>query len=74
MNFSLSSRSHVRLRIYDVAGRLVRVLVDETRPAGTYEAVWNGKNEKGFTAASGIYFCRMEAGDYERTLKMVLLR
>jgi len=74
ITFSLSRKSHVRLRIYDVAGRLVRVLIDETRNAGTYGAVWDGKNENGHATASGIYFCRMEADDYERTLKMVLLR
>jgi hypothetical protein len=74
INFSLSRKSHVRLRIYDVAGRLLRVLIDETRNAGTYSAVWDGKNENGHATASGVYFCRMEANEYERTLKMVLLR
>lgn len=74
IRFSLSQKSHVRLRIYDVTGRLVRVLIDEKRNAGAYDAVWDGKNDKGKSIASGIYFCRMEAADYERTLKMVLLR
>jgi hypothetical protein len=74
IRFSLSRKSHVRLRIYDVAGRLVRVLVDETRPAGKYDTVWNGKTRNGSKAASGVYFCRMEAADYERSMKMVLLR
>ena len=57
-------------------GGLVRVaaLIDEIRDAGSYEAVWDGTNGGGIATASGIYFCRMEAPGYERTLKMVLLR
>ena len=74
ITFSLSRKSHVKLRIYDVAGRLVRVLIDETRNAGTYGTVWDGKNKNGHATASGVYFCRMEAKEYERALKMVLLR
>jgi len=72
--FSLRAKGHARLRIYDVAGRLVRTLVDETRPAGVYEASWDGRNENGRRAASGVYFCRFEAPGYERTIKTVLLR
>ncbi len=74
VNFSLKEKGHVRMRVYDVSGRLVRILVDEVRDAGSYEAVWDGTNGEGRSTASGIYFCRMEAGDYGRTLKMVLLR
>jgi len=72
--FSLKKKGHVSLRVYDVSGRLVRVLADEVREAGSYEVVWDGTNDGGRKTVSGIYFCRMEAGDYERTLKMVLLR
>ena len=74
LKFNLAKKGHVRLRVYDVSGRLVRVLIDEIREAGSYEAIWNGTNDEGRKTASGIYFCRMEAGDYERTLKMVQLR
>ncbi len=74
VKFGLKEKGPVSLRIYDVSGRLVRVLVDEIREAGSYEAVWDGTNNEGRSTASGIYFCRMEAANYERTLKMVLLR
>ncbi len=74
VKFALKEKGHVKLRVYDVSGRLVRVLVDEVREAGSYEVVWDGTNNEGRTTASGIYFCRMEATDYERTLKMVMLR
>jgi hypothetical protein len=72
--FSRKEKGYVSMRVYDVSGRLVRVLIDEVREAGSYEVVWDGANEGGRRTASGIYFCRMEAGDYERTLKMVQLR
>ena len=72
--FSLKKKGHVSMRIYDVSGRLVRVLADEVREAGSYEVVWDGTNDRGRATVSGIYFCRMEAVDYERTMKMVQLR
>jgi hypothetical protein len=74
LKFSLKEKGHVSMRIYDVSGRLVRVLADEVREAGSYEVSWDGTNDGGRKTVSGIYFCRMEAGDYERTLKMVQLR
>jgi hypothetical protein len=72
--FSLNKKEHVSMSVYDVSGRLVRVLVDEVREAGSYEVSWDGTNGRGRQMVSGIYFCRVEAGDYEQTLKMVLLK
>jgi hypothetical protein len=74
ITFSLKKKGHVSMRVYDVSGRLVLVLVDEIREAGSYEVVWEGTNDRGRTSTSGIYFCRMEADDYEQTVKMVLLK
>jgi hypothetical protein len=72
--YGLKEREHVSLRIYDTAGRLVSVLVDQEQPAGRYETVWNGSDAAGNTVASGVYFYRLVAGDFVRTRKMVLLR
>ena len=74
VSFSLKKKGHISMRVYDVSGRLVRILIDEVRDAGSYEIVWDGTNNGGRTTASGIYFCRMEADDYQRTIKMVQLR
>ena len=74
VSFSLKQKGHISMRVYDVSGRLVRVLIDEVREAGAYEVAWDGANDRGRSTASGIYFCRMEADDYQRTVKMVLLR
>lgn len=73
--YSLSGAGSVRLRIYDVAGRQVRTLLDEQRsPAGQAEVVWDGRNDRGAAVASGVYFYRLEAGSFVSTRKMVLLK
>ncbi len=58
----------------DVSGRLVRVLVEETRKAGGYEETWNGQDRFGRQVASGVYFYRLTAGRFVQTRKMILLR
>ncbi len=74
IRFGLKEAADVDLRIYDAAGRLVRVLVDEQRKAGAYDELWNGRDNEGREVASGIYFYRLEAGAFMQTRKMVLLR
>ncbi len=72
--FDLASKEHVELAIYDVSGRAVAVLVDRELGAGRHEAFWNGKMAGGTTAASGVYFCTLRAGNMSETKKLVLLR
>ncbi|MBN1885899.1 MAG: T9SS type A sorting domain-containing protein [Candidatus Krumholzibacteriota bacterium] len=74
VSFSLRERGPVRIGIYDVAGRLVCTLVDEVRDAGRYTERWDGRNDRGTAATSGIYFCRMESGGWFASRKLVLLR
>ena len=73
IDFSLAKPTPVSIRVYDVAGRLVRTLVNETRPAGPYTAVWDGKNDDGRRVASSVYFYRMTAGLFVSERKAVLL-
>jgi hypothetical protein len=72
--FGLAAPADVSLRIYDAAGRLVRVLVEGARPAGNYAELWDGRDARGAAVASGIYFYRLDAGAFESTKKMILLR
>ena len=72
--FEVKAPAQVSLKIFDVSGRLVRVLVDETLTAGRHEIIWNGTDESGTKVASGIYFCRMTAGTFAESNKMILLR
>lgn len=72
--FDVAAAGPVSLRIYDVSGRLVRTLVDHQLPAGRHDAIWDGTDNSGSKVASGAYFCRMTAGNFSETRKMVLLR
>jgi hypothetical protein len=72
--FGLSTGGHVSLRIYDVSGKLVRIVSEGQRPAGHYEVVWDGKDKNGEPVASGLYFSRLIATGFSQTRKMVLLK
>lgn len=75
IRYDLSSDAIVSLAIYNIAGQVVRKLVDgEALAAGQYQAVWDGRNESGASVASGMYFYLFRAGDYLAKRKMVLLR
>jgi hypothetical protein len=75
IRFDLARDAHVQLRIYDVAGRLVRTLVDEKRAAGGEQiVVWNGLDDAGERVSSGVYFYRLETGDYTATRKLVVMK
>ncbi len=69
LHYELSQSSYVTLKIYDVLGNEVEILVDEEKPAGVYEIIWNAK-----TLPSGVYFYKFEAGDFVETKKMILLK
>jgi hypothetical protein len=64
----------VTLRIYDVGGRLVRTLVNETQTAGRKTVAWDGLNEAGNPVATGTYFYRLAGPGFEQTRKMVHLK
>jgi len=74
ITFGLAAPGDVSLRIYDAAGRLVRVLAEGARPAGNYSELWDGRDSGGRAVASGIYFYRLQAGSFTETRKMALLR
>ena len=77
--FDLSEASDVRLTIYNADGAVVREMDLGALPAGSYRsrvraAYWDGRNNLGERAASGIYFVRIEAGGYTALRRMVLLK
>ena len=74
IKFDLKEKGLVTLKVYNVAGQLVRTLVDDVRDAAAYSIVWDGRNNTGSAVASGIYFYKMETKDFSQTRKMVLLR
>ena len=66
--------SRVQLSIYDILGNEIATLVNEEKPAGTYEVIWNGKNNSGNNVSSGIYFVRIQANQQFKNLKLMLLK
>jgi len=72
--FHLPERARAAVRIYDVAGRLVRTVCDDVADAGWNQAEWDGTNSSGGRVASGIYFLRVSACGDSRTQKVVLIR
>ncbi len=72
--YSLPADTHVRLCVYNIAGRRVAVLEDGVRDAGPNRTAWNGRDEDGRELGSGIYFARLDAGGETRTAKLMLLR
>jgi hypothetical protein len=77
INFALPDMGEAKqatLTIYNQLGQKVITLINETKPFGRYEVVWNGNNSSGNQVSSGVYFYHLDYGDYSATKKMVLLR
>ena len=72
--FSLAGLGPVNLSFYNANGQLIRVLIETSRPAGNHQVVWDGIDNGGTAVSSGVYFYRMKARDYDRSMKMILLR
>jgi DNA-binding beta-propeller fold protein YncE len=74
IHYEVAQTVHVRLKVYDVAGRLVATLVDGTRTPERYKVDWHGINDGGQSVATGVYFYKLEAGSYVKTRKLLLLK
>jgi len=72
--YDLPAPAHVRLEIFNVLGQRVRTLVDNNQPAGSQSVIWDGNDNSGTSVASGIYFYRISAGDFNATKKMMMLK
>jgi len=70
--YALPQAAHVRLSIFNATGQLVRRLVEAFQTPGNKTIKWDGKDNNGFDAGSGIYLFKMEAGSYQQTRKMIL--
>jgi hypothetical protein len=74
IRYALPRRAQVELHVYDVTGSLVRRLVDGVQPAGYTHVYWNGCDDRGGRVAPGVYYCRLQAGDFAAAQKLVVRR
>jgi hypothetical protein len=78
IDYSVAAPGRVTVRVYDLAGRVVRTLVDRDVKSGEHKVVWDGTTDVGQRAASGVYFVKMETaghtGAFHATRKLVLLK
>ena len=74
LRYGLPEDSEVSLIIYDIQGRIVKTFDTDSQSAGWYEQVWNGLDDTGNLVSTGLYFTRLQAGDYSKTIKMIYLK
>jgi len=74
VEFSIAESTPVRLRIFDINGRVVKTLINETTASGKHSVSWNGFDDVGMPVSSGVYICSLEAGKRTAKSKIVLLK
>jgi hypothetical protein len=74
LRYDLPENSLVSITIYDIMGREVRTLVNQTQDAGFKSVLWNVTNDYGKPVSAGVYLYQIQAGEFVQTRKMVLLK
>ncbi len=72
--FTLPEKAHTTLRVYDLAGRVARTLLDVEMEPGPHAAVWDGRDDTGRPVPSGVYFYRVQSGSHGFTGRMALVK
>jgi len=74
IEYTIPSRTLVRVEVFNLIGQRVRLLLDEEQPAGTHRLDWNGIDDAGRSVATGMYLCRLKAGEFAQARKMLLVK
>jgi hypothetical protein len=74
VSYSIAKPGEVSLSIYDISGRLIKILVDETKNAGIYSVKWDGYDNNNQAVANGVYFTRLASGNFTSVKKVILVR
>jgi Secretion system C-terminal sorting domain/Right handed beta helix region len=74
IRFNLTEAQHTKVAVYDVSGRLVKMLMDEFKSSGENEIMWNGRDATGRSVSSGSYFVRLQGDSIATVRKVTLLR
>ncbi len=74
IEFNLPQPSKVELSIYNIRGQKVKTLISQEMEKGIWKEIWNGTDNNGMSVASGIYFYKLEAGEYGKIQKILLIK
>jgi len=74
IRYDLPVAADVKITVYNELGNVIAVLHDSYQSPGFKSIQWNGRNENGQQVGGGVYLYRIEAGDYQKTMKMILLK
>ena len=74
LRYDLPENGHVNITIYDMLGREVKTLINQTQDAGYRSIIWDATNDYGKPVSAGIYLYQIQVGEYISTKKMVLLK
>lgn len=74
IRYTLPARSQVTISIYNVMGQKVSTIIDETKSAGSHTVYWEGTDFAGRVVSSGVYFYRLQAGDFIESKRMMLIK
>lgn len=74
IEYGLPKNANVNITIYNLLGQRIATLVDRNKKAGYYTVRWDGKDNSGNKVVSGVYFCRLQTGEYKATKKMSLIK
>lgn len=74
IRYSLPEAGSIKLTVFDIQGREVMTFHTAEKSPGNHEVQWNGRNQQGNQVSTGVYFCRLHAGSFSQTIKIVYLR
>ena len=74
ISYDLPEQAQVTLGIYDLLGKKIKTLVNQSQNAGNKTAVWDGTDDLGRQVSAGVYLYRIQAGEFTHTRKMLLLK
>lgn len=74
IEFDIFSAGNVKIAVYNLLGQKIKTLFNGYRPTGPYYVMWDGRNASGHAVSSGVYFYRLEAKNFSKTKKMLLVK
>ena len=74
IEFVIPEQEFVKITVFDILGNEVKTLVNQSMEPGQYSITWDSRNDKGRLLSSGIFFYTIQAGQFNQTKKMILLR